>query len=143
MCRRVHSGCYPRYRLRYRALPDVDEVARCEIIGLDLETKAIKYAMTKMDDAEFPKYVIADARHLPFKSARFNLIICMMGTFSHVPREDQQSTLDQVFDALSPGGHVAISTWDMDCSHLSYLSIYNERQKDLISSKLSQHRKNA
>jgi hypothetical protein len=56
----------------------------------------------------------------------------MMGTFSHVPREDQQSTLDQVFDALLPGGHVAISTWDMDCSHLSYLSIYNERQKDLI-----------
>jgi SAM-dependent methyltransferase len=100
--------------------------------GLDLEPKAIKYAMTKMEDSEFPKYVIADARHLPFTTAQFNLIICMMGTFSHVPREDQQSTLDQVFDALLPGGHVAISTWDMDCSHLSYLSIYNERQKDLI-----------
>jgi len=100
--------------------------------GLDIEPHAIRYATAKVEDLEFPKYIIADARNLPFKGGRFNLITCMMGTFSHVPREDQQPTLSQALDALLPGGHVAISTWDMACSHLSYLSIYNERQKDLI-----------
>ena len=100
--------------------------------GVDIEPKAIRYAMTKVEDSEFPKYVVGDARNLPFTSMRFNLVTCMMGTFSHVPRSNQPSTLEQVFDILLPGGHVAVSTWDMDCTHLSYLSIYNERQKDII-----------
>lgn len=103
-----------------------------ESYGLDIEPKAIEYAIAQVKNDDFPRYVVGDARNLPFKAPRFDLVTCMMGTFAHVPKQDQQRTLNQMFGALLPGGHLAVSTWDMDCSHLSYLSIYNERQKDLI-----------
>jgi SAM-dependent methyltransferase/WD40 repeat protein len=103
-----------------------------ESYGLDIEAKAIEYATVQGAEKDFPKYVVGDARELPFKSPKFDLITCMMGTFAHVPWQDQQGTLTQIYDALTPGGHVAVSTWDLGCSHLSYLSIYSERQKELI-----------
>lgn len=103
-----------------------------EAYGVDVEPKAIEYASVQVSDDHFPRYIVGDARALPFKSPRFNLVTCMMGTFAHVPRHDQQRTVNQIFDALLPGGHLAISTWDLECGHLSYLSIYNERQKDHI-----------
>lgn len=103
-----------------------------ESYGLDIEPSAVEYATAQVAADGFPKYIVGDARDLPFKSPKFDLATCMMGTFAHVPRQDQQRTINQMFDALLPGGHLAVSTWDMDCSHLSYLSIYNERQKDLI-----------
>jgi SAM-dependent methyltransferase/tetratricopeptide (TPR) repeat protein len=106
--------------------------AGAESYGLDIEPSAIEYATAQVEEEGFPKYIVGDARNLPFKSPKFDLVTCMMGTFAHVPRQDQQGTLNQMFDALLPGGHLAVSTWDMDCSHLAYLSIYNERQKDLI-----------
>lgn len=100
--------------------------------GIDIERRAVAYAKQLNKSRRWPKYQVADARKLPFKKPMFDLVTCMMGTFAHIPSADQQSVIKQIFCALQPNGCVAISTWDMECGHLAYLSIYNENQKDII-----------
>lgn len=103
--------------------------------GIDIEERAIRYAEGQMRaDSDWPKYQLADARSLPFEIPTFDLVTCMMGTFAHIPASDQNDVIAKIFNALLPSGHVAISTWDMECGHLAYLSIYNEKQKDTIRS---------
>jgi SAM-dependent methyltransferase len=100
--------------------------------GIDIEKRAVAYAKRLNESRPWPKYQVADACKLPFKKPMFDLVTCMMGTFAHISSTDQQSVINQIFCALQPNGYVAISTWDMECSHLAYLSIYNENQKDII-----------
>jgi 2-polyprenyl-3-methyl-5-hydroxy-6-metoxy-1,4-benzoquinol methylase len=102
--------------------------------GIDISDDAIKYAQSQKDDgALFPKYVKADAtRAFPTDLPLMSLVTCMMGTFAHFPRVDQPEAVNRMFDAVEDGGFVAISTWDRECTHLSYLSIYDEAQKELI-----------
>jgi SAM-dependent methyltransferase len=104
-----------------------------EAWGIDIEERAIEYAKAQLAAVdEWPRYLVADACALPFPDPQFELITCMMGTFAHIPLPKQQDVLVKAFGALLPGGNVAISTWDMECRHLAYLSIYNEKQKDMI-----------
>lgn len=100
--------------------------------GIDIERRAITYAKQLKPSGRWPKYSVADARSLPFKKPSFDLVTCMMGTFAHIPIADQQNVIKQMCSALRPKGHLAISTWDMECGHLAYLSIYNENQKNTI-----------
>lgn len=100
--------------------------------GIDIESRAIKYAKRLRESNQWPKYRVADATKLPFKKPIFSLVTCMMGTFAHIASEEQQNVISQIFKALVPDGCVAISTWDMECEHLAYLSIYNEHQKNTI-----------
>lgn len=101
--------------------------------GIDIEPNAIDYAKKLVPQGEeWPRYDVADARNLPFEPSQFGLVTCMMGTFSHIPKEDQGSVIKAIHRTLKPQGCVAISTWDLECEHLAYLSIYNEKQKDVI-----------
>jgi SAM-dependent methyltransferase len=101
--------------------------------GIDIEKRAVEYAKKRREpSSQWPKYTVADATKLPFKKPTFDLVTCMMGTFAHISSTDQQKVITQVFNALVPGGYIAISTWDMECGHLAYLSIYNEHQKNTI-----------
>lgn len=101
--------------------------------GIDIEKRAIEYAKKLRETgSKWPNYRVADATNLPFKKPTFSLVTCMMGTFAHIDSKKQQKVIEQVFDSLLPGGFFAISTWDMECGHLAYLSIYNEHQKNTI-----------
>lgn len=100
--------------------------------GLDREATAIDYAKSKVGDKEWPKFYVGDARKLQFDDNSFDLVTCMMGTFAHIPRVDQPQVLANILRVLRPGGTFVISTWDTECEHLAYLSMYNETQKDLI-----------
>jgi len=66
------------------------------------------------------------------RSIAFDVITCMMGTFEHIPIEDQDLLIKSILPRLKPGGVAIISVWDVECPHLSYLSIYDESQKELI-----------
>ncbi|MCK5613391.1 methyltransferase domain-containing protein, partial [Candidatus Pacearchaeota archaeon] len=101
--------------------------------GIDIEPNAINYAKERIPaNEEWPKYDVADARNLPFENGQFDLVTCMMGTFSHIPKKDQSSVIESIYGTLKEQGCIAISTWDLECAHLTYLSIYNEKQKDMI-----------
>jgi tetratricopeptide (TPR) repeat protein len=102
--------------------------------GLDIEPRAIEYAeKQRASGDEWPKYFNADAsKPFPRDIPEVDLITCMMGTFAHISIAAQQSVIRHSYDRLRRDGYLAISTWDLECSHLSYLSIYNEVQKDTI-----------
>jgi len=101
--------------------------------GIDIEPNAIEYAKKLVTEGqEWPKYDVADAKNMAFGANEFDLVTCMMGTFSHISHKDQASVINSIYRSLKPRGCIAISTWDLECEHLAYLSIYNEKQKDII-----------
>lgn len=103
-----------------------------EAHGVDNNEDAIRYAIRKLGDREFPKLKVADARQLTYDDNSFDLVTCMMGTFAHIEPEDHSVVLAEISRCLRPGGILVISTWDIECRHLSFLSMYSHHQKELI-----------
>jgi SAM-dependent methyltransferase len=102
--------------------------------GIDIAEDAINYS-TKQSEGPWPLYVRGDAteldKHLPL-DLRFNVVTCMMGTFEHIPRDEQPALLRTMHNRLATSGVAIISVWDVECPHLAYLSIYDEVQKEMI-----------
>jgi SAM-dependent methyltransferase/WD40 repeat protein len=106
--------------------------------GVDIAPEAVSYSekkkseLSEFRDAEYPKFHCDDVRNLDarFPPDSFDLITCMMGTFAHIPRQEQLEVLQKMYRALRVGGHCVISTWDVECTHLAYLSMYDETQKN-------------
>lgn len=108
-----------------------------KVCGVDIEQRAVDYAKSKVEEdwpSTQPEFEVCDARDLIYKTPTFNLVTCMMGTFAHIDKADHAQVLQNVFNALKSGGGFAISTWDLECEHLAFLSIYSETQKELIRS---------
>ncbi|WP_225927238.1 methyltransferase domain-containing protein [Pseudomonas ekonensis] len=103
-----------------------------QAFGVDLEPRAVEYARQKTGGALNPDFHQGDARALPFESTQFDLITCMMGTAAHFPRQDFSRVMSEIHRCLVPGGFCVISTWDIECPHLTYLSIYSHEQKELM-----------
>lgn len=101
-------------------------------IGVDREFDAMMYAQNKKIDNEFPHFSVCDAIELPFNHETFDLITCMMGTFAHFNDEDRAFICKEIIRVLKPGGLLIISTWDIECNYLTYLSMYSNYQKEII-----------
>ncbi|WP_122760726.1 methyltransferase domain-containing protein [Pseudomonas viridiflava] len=103
-----------------------------QAFGVDLEPMAVEFARKKSNGALNPQFHQGDARDLPFESTQFDLVTCMMGTAAHFPRQDVPTVMSEIHRCLVPGGFCVISTWDIECPHLTYLSIYSHEQKELM-----------
>jgi WD40 repeat protein/SAM-dependent methyltransferase len=105
-------------------------------LGIDIEPEAMFYAKKVKDrtipEAIYPVFLIGSANNLPFCDNCFDLITCMMGTFAHFPPDDREDILKEIKRILRPEGLLLVSTWDIECDHLSYLSIYEQSEKDII-----------
>src|SRR5262249_22506235 len=55
-----------------------------------------------------------------------------MGTVAHLSAEGQQELCHEAARCLRPNGRLVISTWDNNCRHLTFLSIYSQEQKELV-----------
>lgn len=100
--------------------------------GIDISADAIAYARSKFASDACPDLRVGDARALPYRDAQFDFVSCMMGTFYHIPIEDQARALAEMARVCRPGGIVAISTWDLDCPHQTFLSMYSVNEEALI-----------
>ncbi len=100
-------------------------------IGIDVEFDAMKYACQKRN-GRLPAYVVGRGEQLPFQEGAFDLITCMMGTFAHLTRSEQESLAHEARRCLVPGGRLYVSTWDVECRHLSFLSMYTYEEKEAI-----------
>lgn len=106
-------------------------------IGIDIEIKAMQYAnkMKKQsrEDDKYPFYCVGDSVYLPFAGSTFDLVTCMMGTFAHIDQTKKIDMLKEIYRVMNHNGIIIISTWDIECTHLSYLSIYTEKEKRMIT----------
>src|SRR5262249_49651477 len=107
-----------------------------EAHGIDIERDAIAYAREKLTPAERaagnPVLQVADALAMPFADGSFCFATCMMGTFAHIAKADHARYFAEVFRVLRGGGHLLVSTWDIECRHQSYLSMYSLAEKRMI-----------
>jgi SAM-dependent methyltransferase/outer membrane protein assembly factor BamB len=100
--------------------------------GIDVEWRAVAHARRKTGGARWPVYLVGDGRRLPYGDDSFDLITCMMGTIAHMPAADQLDLCREARRCLRPGGCLLISTWDVECRHLTFLSMYSQEQKELV-----------
>lgn len=100
--------------------------------GIDISAEAIAYARSKFPPDNCPDLRVGDVRALPYPDAQFDFVSCMMGTFCHVPLEDQPRALAEMARVCRPGGRIAISTWDLECPHQTFLSMYSVNEEELI-----------
>src|ERR1700726_2261275 len=100
--------------------------------GIDIEWRAAAHARRKARTSRPPAYLVGDGRRLPFRGESFDLITCMMGTIAPMPAADQLDLCREAHRCLRPRGCLLISTWDVGCRHLTFLSIYSQEQKELV-----------
>src|SRR5262249_3516904 len=68
-----------------------------------------------------------------FDEGYFDFVSCMMGTFFHIAHSEQPMALAEMLRVCRPGGVSAISTWDLECPHLTFLSMYSAVEKEMIT----------
>jgi len=100
--------------------------------GMDIELEAMSYAHAKPTLNRYPQFSVGDGRCLSFQGRTFDLVTCMMGTIAHMPPGEQGHLCREVARVLRPDGLFVISTWDVDCRHLAFLSMYTHAQKEMI-----------
>ena len=103
-----------------------------ESYGVDIEEEAIAFCAEKFAGRPSPNFSQGDVRRLVFDSNFFDFVSCMMGTFYHLPLGDQPLALTEMFRVCRPGGIVAISTWDLECPHQTFLSMYSVNEEEMI-----------
>lgn len=106
-------------------------------IGVDIEARAMHYANKRKketkNDAEYPFYCVGDSIYLPFAESSFDLVTCMMGTFAHIKPSMKLDMLKESYRVMNRNGTIILSTWDIECNHLSFLTIYTEKEKRVIT----------
>ena len=107
-----------------------------EAYGVDIEAKAIEYAQQKLTKEErergFPILTVGNGLKLDFGYDNFCLVTCMMGTFSHLLKRDHETFFHEMRRVIRPNGYLLISTWDIECRHQTYLSMYTLTEKQMI-----------
>lgn len=77
------------------------------VVGADIDTSAIHYAIHRYGEAANLAFMQTDAGKLPFATSGFD-VVCSFETIEHLP--DVESYLKEVRRVLAPGGIFLLST---------------------------------
>ncbi len=106
-------------------------------VGLDISPVAVAMAreeLARSDVTAQVNFLCGDIRTVALPEGYFDLVTCMMGTFAHVPKADRvDPTLTAIHRALAPGGHVAISNWNVAWPDGRMLSIYEAADREWLT----------
>jgi len=64
----------------------------------------------------------------------FDVAICMMGTFAHIPGRDRAATLAALRGVLRDDGMLVLSNWNPEWANATTLSIYDQRARHRLLS---------
>ncbi len=104
-----------------------------EAYGIDIRDAGFKYAVDKQKAQPGKVHLqVGNAESLPYDNGQFNLITCMMGTFAHFDPLKRSKIFGEARRVLAKDGSFIISTWDIECSHITYLSIYSQDEIEQI-----------
>jgi len=70
-----------------------------------------------------------DVRDCEHRGEGFDVITCMMGTFTHIPEADRQSALQRLFLNTKKGGILAVSNWNTEWPNPTTLSLYSYKER--------------
>jgi len=70
--------------------------------------------------------------HPPLPNS-LSVITCMMGTFNHLQRPDQERFMALALQALRPGGAIIVSSWNPACTMGDLLQIYTPEEQAAIT----------
>jgi len=101
------------------------------VTGLDQSSELLELARSQAGDPT-PTYVEGDMRSLP-AAGEFDAILLWFSTFGYFGDEENQTVLHNAFDALRPGGLLAIETrnWDRLIRDFDSWSV-RRRGRDLL-----------
>jgi arsenite methyltransferase len=87
----------------------------CEVVGVDLGSRAIEQAVDAAGPAERVRFVVGDAEELPFPDAAFDTALseCSLCTFP-----DKRRAIAEMARVVRPGGTIAIADVTADLSAL-------------------------
>jgi tRNA (uracil-5-)-methyltransferase TRM9 len=95
------------------------------IVGLDISEELCRIARHKSDPllAVFhPQVLVGDARQLPLRTGLFDFALSI-AVIHHLPRREERiQALQQIYDALVPGGRLLVFVWAMEQTRVHQLA---------------------
>ena len=100
--------------------------------GYDIDPEAVRICRAIAEGN--PRIEIYEKNILrsPPEENRYSIVTSMMGTFNHIPREQQFSFLDWICKSLVAGGTLLFSTWVAEGPYTTYLKFYNPEERHAI-----------
>jgi SAM-dependent methyltransferase len=96
------------------------------IVGADRSEKLLDEARRAAGESEWPRWVRADHRDLPFEEASFDAVLNLFSSLGYRGEEGDRQTLAQFLRVLRPGGSLVVETMHRD----RLMSIFQPRGWD-------------
>ena len=84
------------------------------VVGADRSPVLLEEARRRTGDAEWPRWVEADHRELPFGDAEFDAVLCLFSSLGYRGEDDDRRTLAEFRRVLRPGGSLVVETMHRD-----------------------------
>jgi ubiquinone/menaquinone biosynthesis C-methylase UbiE len=84
------------------------------VVGADRSPVLLEEARRRAGDGEWPSWVQADHRELPFADASFDLVLNLFTSLGYRGEEGDRKTLSEFRRVLRPGGSLVVETMQRD-----------------------------
>jgi SAM-dependent methyltransferase len=84
------------------------------VTGADRSEALLDRARADVGDGEWPRWVHADHRDLPFGEAEFDAVLCLFSSLGYRGEEGDAQTLAEFSRVLRPGGRLVVETMHRD-----------------------------
>lgn len=80
----------------------------CRVVGLDYSLPLLRIARNSATGGDWPRYVRADARNIPFRDGAFDVVLNLFTSFGYFTDRDNRDLLRSMARLLRPGGRFLI-----------------------------------
>lgn len=84
------------------------------VVGADRSPVLLEEAARRAGDGEWPRWIQADHRKLPFDDASFDLVLNLFTSLGYRGEEGDRQTLSEFRRVLRPGGFLVVETMQRD-----------------------------
>jgi ubiquinone/menaquinone biosynthesis C-methylase UbiE len=85
-----------------------------QVTSIDRSAVQQEEGRRRADDAEWPRFVQADFRELPFDEATFDAVLCLFSSIGYRGEDADRQTFGEFLRVLRPGGALVIETLHRD-----------------------------
>jgi ubiquinone/menaquinone biosynthesis C-methylase UbiE len=93
------------------------------VTSIDRSAVQLEEGRRRACDAEWPRFVQADIRELPFDEGSFDAVLCLFSSIGYRGEEGDRQTFGEFLRVLRPGGALVVETQHRD----RLMTIFQER----------------